>query len=109
VTGRAKRECDAERGIAEPGGHRFVRQPAHATQVCNPEGGLVGDALKRNIQLATDGRAGPVGADAPSRPDADETGGSVQQRGDPAFGLAGVIDQVHQPVPPKHVGARRRE
>ena len=108
MTGRAKREGDGERGVAEPGGHRFVRQPGHATQVRNPEGGVVGHALERDIQLATHGRPGPVGTDAPARPDTDQSGGSVEQRDDPGLGLAGVIGQVDQPVPPEHVGARRR-
>jgi hypothetical protein len=109
VTGRAERERDGERGVAEPGGHRVVRQPAHATQVRDPEGGVVGNTLKRNIQLATHGRPCPVGADAPARPDADQAGGSVEQRDDPRMGLVGVIDQVDQPVPPEHFGARRSQ
>ena len=71
VTGRAEGECDGERGVAEPGGHRVVRQPTHATQVRNPEGGVVGNTLKRNIQLAAHGRPCPIGADAPLCPDAD--------------------------------------
>jgi hypothetical protein len=109
VTGRAQREGDGERSIAEPGGHRVARQPAHATQVRNPEGSVVGNALERDIQLAADGRPGPVGADAPARPDADQSGGSVDQRHDLAICLTGVIDQVDEPVLPQHFGARRRQ
>jgi hypothetical protein len=109
VTGRSERECHGERGVAEPGGHRAVRQSAHATQVRHPEGGVVGNALERDIQLAAHGRSCPVGADAPACPDADQSGGPVEQRDDPRLGLVGVIAQVDQPVPPEHSGARRSQ
>src|SRR5262249_58346652 len=65
MTARAERKGNGERGVAEPGGHRAVRQPGHATQVRNPEGGVVGNALERNIQLTTYGRPRAVGTDAP--------------------------------------------
>jgi hypothetical protein len=62
-----------------------------------------------NIQLAAHRRPRPVSADAPACPDADQSGGPVEQRDDPGMGLAGVIDQVDQPVPPEHSGTRRRQ
>ena len=94
MTSRTERKCDGERGVAEPGGHRVARQPSHATQIRDPEGGVVGNALERNIQLTTHGRPGPVGADAPAGPNADQSCGSVEQRDDPSMGLVGVINQV---------------
>ena len=109
VTSGAERKGDGERGVAEPGGHRVVRQPPHATKVRNPEGGVVGHALERNIQLAAHGRPRPVGADAPACPNADQSCGSVEQRDDPGMGLVGVISQVDQPVPPEHCGTRRSQ
>src|SRR5215475_10620764 len=71
--------------------------------------GVVGNALEWNIQLTAHGRPRAVGTDTPARPDADQSCGSVEQRDDLALGLAGVIDQVDQPVPPEHLGARRSQ